>query len=65
MKVVLKLTHLKKSLNECLHRGPNMVANKVAVLLRIKRLTAFIADIKKAYLQLELHTGGHDLPVSS
>ena len=45
----------KKSLNECLYRGPNMVANLCGMWLRFRmNRIAMIADIEKAYVQLQL-----------
>ena len=45
----------KRSLNDCLYRGPNMVASLAGILLRFRiNETAFVADIQKAYLQLQL-----------
>ena len=43
----------KRSLNECLYRGTNMVVNLCGILLRFRlNNVAIIADIEKAYLQL-------------
>ena len=50
-----------KSLNECLHRGPNLISNICGVLLRFRvNKIALIADIKKAYLQLQLNPYDRD-----
>ena len=52
----------KKSLNECLHPGPNMIANLVGILLRFRmNPIAFIADIQKAYLQMLLNPNDRDV----
>ena len=54
--------HSKMSLNECLYQGPNMVANLVGILLRFRmNRVAFIADIQKAYLQMQLSPADRDV----
>ena len=49
-------THPKnKSLNECLLKGKNMVGNLCAILMRFRmKRIGIVADIKKAYLQVQL-----------
>ena len=50
-----------KSLNECLYRGKNMVADLCGTLVRFRiPLIAVVADIEKAYLQLELEAQDRD-----
>ena len=45
----------KKSLNDCLYRGPNMVANLCGTWLRFRmNRIAMIADIEKGYLQINV-----------
>ena len=57
-----KTNNSAKSLNNCLHRGPNLVANLGGVLLRFRmNKIALIADIKKAYLQLQLNPFDRDV----
>ena len=51
-----------KSLNACLHRGPNLISNLCGVLLRFRmHKVAFVSDIKKAYLQLQLNPLDRDV----
>ena len=52
----------KKSLNECLHPGKNMVANLCGIHMRFRMSRiAFVADIEKDYLQLELNPDDRDV----
>ena len=51
----------QKSLNDCLYPGKNMVANLCGMLLRFRLPTvAILADIEKAYLQLDLSQSDRD-----
>ena len=51
-----------KNLNECLYKGENMVADLCGVLMRFRmNKVGVIADIKKAYLQLELNPCDRDV----
>ena len=50
------------SLNECLQHGPNLIANLGGVLLRFRmNLIAITADIKSAYLQMQLNPYDRDV----
>ena len=50
-----------KSLNGCLHTGPSMTSLLYDVLLRMRApLVILIADIEKAFLQIELDKGDRD-----
>ena len=51
-----------KCINECLHPGINMIANLVGLLLRFRmKKVALVADIKKAYLQIQLSPHDRDV----
>ena len=44
-----------RSINDCLHQGPDTIASLVGVLLRFRRSpVAIIADIEEMFLQLRL-----------
>ena len=50
-----------KSLNECLYRGKNMLADLCGMLIRFRvPKIALLADIEKAYLQLALKDSDRD-----
>ena len=50
------------SLNKCLHAGPSLVNNLVAVLLRFRMFKiGVVADIRKAFLQISLTEEDRDL----
>ena len=52
----------KKSLNECLFRGDNLVGNLCGMLLRFRlHLIGIIADIEQAYVQLALNPTDRDV----
>ena len=49
------------SLNDCLHSGPNLMQDLMAILLRFRaHQTAFTADIEKAFLQIEINVADRD-----
>lgn len=49
-------TKYSPSLNDCLDPGPNLTPDILAVLLRFQlHRIAWIADVKKAFFQIELH----------
>ena len=51
----------KRSLNECLHRGKNMISNLCGIFIRWRmNKVALTADIKSAYLQLILSPADRD-----
>ena len=57
-----KTTQSKKSLNECLYKGSNMVKDLCGMIMRFRmNNVGFIADIEKAYLQLELRSNDRDV----
>ena len=50
------------SLNDCLESGPNLNPNIVDVILRFRRWRfAVCSDVKKAFLQIELHERDQDV----
>ena len=49
------------SLNDCSHTGPNLLNDLTAILLRFRvHRIAIIADIEKAFLQIELDKRDRD-----
>ena len=49
------------SLNDCLHRGPMYLADLTGILLRFRQPEIIMfADIKKAFLQIELNAVDQD-----
>ena len=51
-----------KTLNECLYKGKNLVTDLCGVLMRFRmKNIGLVADIKKAYLQLELFPADRDV----
>ncbi|XP_057381789.1 uncharacterized protein LOC130704356 [Daphnia carinata] len=49
------------SLNDCLEQGPNLNPELLAVMLRFRmKKIAFIGDIEKAFLQIEIAEGDRD-----
>ena len=54
-----KISSMALSLNDCLHKGPNLIQRLQNMLLTFRsHKIAFTADIKKAFLQIELNTQG-------
>ena len=52
----------KKSLNECLYQGPNLLTNMCGVLLRFRlNPVGLVADVEQAYVQLELEPSDRDV----
>ena len=57
-----KLNKASKSLNECLYRGPNLLADLCGLLLRFRlKEIALLADLEKAFLQVALQESERDL----
>ena len=51
----------EKSLNDCLHEGPNLFPSIVGILIRFRLFPfAMCADIEKAFLQVGLHVEDRD-----
>ena len=49
------------SLNDCMHTGPNLLPDLVALLLRFRRWkVALTADVVKAFLQVAVHPADRD-----
>ena len=49
------------SLNGCLHAGPNLLQGLTGILLKFRvHPIAFVADIEKAFLQIELNAADRD-----
>ena len=49
------------SLNECLYLGPNLTSKVFDILLRFRfKKIAILADIKKAFLNVEVSKGHQD-----
>ena len=52
----------KKSLNECLYQGPNLLTNLCGELLRFRlNPIGLVADVEQAYVQLELEPSDRDV----
>ncbi|XP_070515344.1 uncharacterized protein [Cardiocondyla obscurior] len=53
--------HASPSLNDCLHKGPNLIELITAILLRFRENSiGIISDIKKAFLQISIDKTDRD-----
>ena len=57
-----KVSRNVNSLNDCLHRGPNLLPSLCGIILRFRMgAVAVIADIEKAFLQLSIQPQDRDV----
>ena len=56
-----KVTNGVKSLNDCLHAGPSLTPLLYTVMLRFRMYKiVLLADIRQAFLQIEVDPGDRD-----